>query len=70
MLGMDLPQKYYEKEGFLSAMGIGYTAALTVTALGLVHTISKRDFSIPAAAIISGGAIATWGYLKASGVLY
>ena len=68
MLGMDIPQKYYEQEGFLSLMGIGYTAALAVTGLGLVNLVSKRDMS--AVAIVGGGAVATWGYLKASGVLY
>tara|TARA_Y100000310_G_scaffold335211_1_gene416696 strand:- start:2763 stop:2969 length:207 start_codon:yes stop_codon:yes gene_type:complete len=68
MLGMDIPQKYYEQEGFLSLMGIGYTAALAVTGLGLVNIVSKRDMS--SVAILGGGALATWGYLKASGVLY
>jgi hypothetical protein len=68
MLGMDIPQKYYEQEGFLSLMGIGYTAALAVTGLGLVNLVSKRDMS--AVAIVGGGALATWGYLKQSGVLY
>ena len=65
---MDMPQKYYEKEGFLSLMGIGYTAALAVTGLGLVNLVSNRDMS--AVAIVGGGALATWGYLKSSGVLY
>jgi len=68
MLGMDIPQKYYAKEGFTSLMGLGYTAALAVTGLGLVNLVSKRDMS--AVAIVGGGALATWGYLKASGVLY
>ena len=68
MLGMDIPQKYYEEEGFLSLMGIGYTAALAVTGLGLVNLVSHRDMSD--FAIVGGGALATWGYLKASGVLY
>ncbi len=65
---LDIPKKYYEQEGFLSLMGIGYTAALAVTGLGLVNLVSKRDMS--AVAIVGGGALATWGYLKASGVLY
>ena len=65
---LDIPQKYYEQEGFLSLMGIGYTAALAVTGLGLVNLVSKRNMS--AVAIVGGGALATWGYLKASGVLY
>ena len=68
MLGMDIPQKYYEEEGFLSLMGIGYTAALAVTGLGLVNLVSKRDMS--AVAIVGGGALATFGYLNASGVDY
>jgi len=66
----DLPMKYYKEEGFLSVMGIGYTAALAITGLGVFHIVSKRDVSIPAVAILGGGAIATWGYLKSSGVLY
>ena len=49
-------------------MGIGYTAALAVTGLGLVNLVSKRDMS--AVAIVGGGALATFGYLKASGVDY
>ena len=65
---MDMPQKYYEKEGFLSLNGIGYTAALAVTGLGLVNTFRFRNFD--GLMIITGGALATWGYLKASGVLY
>ena len=69
---LDIPQKYYEQEGFLSLMGIGYTAALAATGLGIVNLIwpywGKRDMS--AVAIVGGGALATWGYLKASGVLY
>ncbi len=65
---LDIPKKYYEQEGFLSLMGIGYTAALAVTGLGLVNIVSKRDMS--SVAILGGGALATWGYLKASGVLY
>mgnify|MGYP005643260759 FL=1 len=71
MLGMDIPQKYYEKEGLLSLMGIGYTAALAVVGLGgfKVITASRTD-KLPAIAILGGGALATWGYLKTSGVLY
>tara|TARA_Y100000992_G_scaffold290629_1_gene246312 strand:- start:264 stop:473 length:210 start_codon:yes stop_codon:yes gene_type:complete len=68
MSAFAIPQKYYEKEGFLSLMGIGYTAALAVTGLGLVNLVSHRDMSD--FAIVGGGALATWGYLKASGVLY
>ena len=68
---MDMPQKYYEKEGFLSLNGIGYTAALAVTFLGipLVFRASRTD-KIPAFAILGGGALATWGYLKEAGVDY
>jgi len=65
---LDIPQKYYEEVRFLSPMGIGYTAALAVTGLGLVNLVSKRNMS--AVAIVGGGALATWGYLKQSGVLY
>ena len=67
----DLPKKYYDKEGFLSTMGIGYTAALAVTGLGgfKVITASGTD-RLAAIAILGGGALATWGYLKSSGVLY
>ena len=42
---MAIPKKYYDKEGFLSLMGIGYTAALAVTGLGFVNMVSKRDMS-------------------------
>lgn len=70
MLGMDLPQEYYEKEGFLSVMGLGYTAALAVIGLGALSTIQKKQYGLPALAILGGGAVATWGYLKSSGVLY
>jgi len=81
MLGMDIPQKYYEQEGFLSLMGIGYTAALATTGLGLVNSVgllernndnlaSTTKRAIVSVAMIGGGALATWGYLKASGVLY
>ena len=49
-------------------MGIGYTAALAVTALGILNLVSKRDKA--AVAIVGGGALATWGYLKSSGVIY
>jgi|TARA_B110000914_G_C15390096_1_gene412030 hypothetical protein len=67
----DLPAKYYEKEKFISLMGIGYTAALAVTGLGgfKVITASGTD-RLAAIAILGGGALATWGYLKSSGVLY
>tara|TARA_Y100000996_G_scaffold386728_1_gene344977 strand:- start:160 stop:360 length:201 start_codon:yes stop_codon:yes gene_type:complete len=65
---LDIPKKYYDQEGFLSLMGIGYTAALAVTGLGLVNLVSKRDMS--AIAIVGGGALATFGYLKSSGVVY
>tara|TARA_Y100000389_G_scaffold158635_1_gene160161 strand:- start:25532 stop:25741 length:210 start_codon:yes stop_codon:yes gene_type:complete len=64
---MDLPQKYYEKEGFLSLMGIGYTAALAVTFLGGFKVITSQGTDrLPAIAIVGGGALATWGYLKSS----
>ena len=67
----DLPAKYYEKEKFISLMGIGYTASLAVTGLGgfKVITASGTD-RLAAIAILGGGALATWGYLKSSGVLY
>ena len=66
---LDIPQKYYAKEGFLSLNGIGYTAALAVTGLGGFKLITaSRSDKLPAIAILGGGALATWGYLKASGV--
>ena len=73
-----LPMEYYKQEGFLSLMGLGYTFALAVTGLGLVNLVSKRErYSpmssetlIPQLYIVSGGALATWGYLKAAGVDY
>ena len=68
---LDIPKKYYEQEGFLSSMGIGYTAALAVTFLGAFKVITEsRGNKLPAIAILGGGAVATWGYLKTSGVLY
>jgi len=70
MLDLGIPQKYYEKEGFLSVMGLGYTAALAVIGLGLLSTIQKKQYGLPAYAILGGGVVATWGYLKSSGVLY
>ena len=69
-----IPQKYYEKEGFLSLNGIGYTAALAVTGLGLVNYVLNFEADggndMKNLAIVGGGALATWGYLRASGVLY
>ena len=50
--------------------GIGYTAALVVMGLGVINMGWHKDISLPAVAIIGGGSVATWGYLKASGVLY
>ena len=74
MSAFDLPQKYYEQERFLSLNGIGYTAALAVTGLGLVNLFKNFGGSgskdMTALAIVGGGALATWGYLKTSGVLY
>ena len=74
MSAFDLPQKYYAKEGFFSLKGIGYTAALAVTGLGLVNFFESFGGSgskdMTALAIVGGGALATWGYLKTSGVLY
>ena len=52
-------------------MGIGYTAALAVVGLGAFKVITEsRSNKLPAIAILGGGALATWGYLKTSGVLY
>ncbi len=71
---LDIPQKYYAKEGFLSLNGIGYTAALAVTGLGLVNYVQNFGGSgskdMTNLAIFVGGGLATWGYLKSSGVLY
>lgn len=70
----DIPKKYYDKEGFLSLNGIGYTAALAVTGLGLVNLVKNFGGSgskdMTHIAIVGGGALATFGYLKSSGVLY
>ena len=66
----DLPKKYYAKEGVMSMAGIGYTAALVVMGLGVINMGWHKDISLPAVAIIGGGSVATWGYLKTSGVLY
>ncbi len=68
----DIPKKYYDQEGFLSLNGIGYTAALVVTGLGFVNFIENfpggKDMTH--IAIFVGGGLATFGYLKSSGVLY
>jgi|TARA_B110000902_G_scaffold203703_1_gene231561 hypothetical protein len=68
----DLPAKYYEKEGFFSLMGIGYTASLVVLTLGAAQMFkgSGANHARNTLPIIGGGALATWGYLKSSGVLY
>jgi hypothetical protein len=68
----DLPAKYYDKEGFLSLMGIGYTASLVVLGLGAAQMFkgSGANHALHTIAILGGGALATWGYLKTSGVLY
>ena len=79
MSAFAIPQKYYEQEGFLSLMGIGYTAALATTGLGILTSINQLERinenlasttkrSIVSVAMIGGGALATWGYLKTSGV--
>ena len=71
---LDIPQKYYAKEGFLSLNGIGYTAPLAVTGLGLVNYVQNLGGScskdMTNLAIVVGGGLATWGYLKSSGVVY
>ncbi len=55
-------------------MGIGYTAALAVTGLGLVNYVQNLGGSgskdMTNLAIVVGGGLATWGYLKSSGVVY
>ena len=70
----DIPKKYYDKEGFLSLNGIGYTAALAVTGLGIVNYVKNLGGSgskdMTHLAIFGGGALATWGYLKSAGVDY
>ena len=67
MLDMNIPQKYYDKEGFFSINGIGYTAALAVTFLGAFKVITAKGTNrLPAIAILGGGGLATWGYLKSS----
>ena len=59
---LDIPKKYYDQEGFFSLNGIGYTAALAVTGLGLVNSFRFRNFD--GLMIVTGGALATLGYLR------
>jgi len=70
----DIPKKYYDQEGFFSLNGIGYTAALAVTGLGIVNFVQNLGGSgskdMTHVAIFVGGGLATFGYLKSSGVLY
>lgn len=66
-----IPQEYYAKEGIMSLMGIGYTAALVVLGLGGFNMITARGSDrLPAIAILVGGALATFGYIKASDLDY
>jgi len=53
-------------------MGIGYTASLVVLGLGAAQMFkgSGANHALHTIAILGGGALATWGYLKTSGVLY
>lgn len=65
-----IPQKYYEREGFMSTMGLGYTAALATIGFTVWNMISHRSISIEMAAALAGGSLATWGYLRDSGLNY
>ena len=65
-----IPQQYYEREGFMSTMGIGYTAALATIGFTAWNMISNRSISIEMIAAIVGGSLATWGYLKESDLDY
>lgn len=73
---LDIPQKYYEEEGFLSLMGLGYTSALAVTGFGAAKLLGKEaqeggfETLRPYFYIFFGGIVVTWGFLDASGVLY
>ena len=53
---------------------LGATAALAVTGLGLVNYVQNLGGSgskdMTNLAIVVGGGLATWGYLKSSGVVY
>ena len=70
MLGMDIPQKYYAKEGFTSLMGLGYTAALATVGFTVANMVMHRNFSMEMMAAIVGGSLATWAYLKESDMDY
>jgi hypothetical protein len=67
---LEIPQQYYEREGFMSTMGIGYTAALATIGFTAWNMISNRSISIEMVAALTGGAVATWGYLKDSDLNY
>jgi len=67
---LQIPQKYYAKEGYFSGMGLGYTAALATVAFTVVNMVMDRNFSMEMMAAIVGGSLATWGYLKESDLDY
>lgn len=65
-----IPQEYYAKEGILSLMGLGYTAALATVGLTIANMAVHRNLSKEMLAALLGGAVATWGYLKDSDLDY
>jgi len=62
------PAEFYSKEKSIVAL-YGYSCALSLMGLGLVNYYQNKEI-LPSAAIIVGGGIAAWGYLKTSGILY
>ena len=67
---LEIPQKYYAREGITSLMGLGYTAALATVILTITNIAVHRNPSKEMLAALVGGSIATLGYLKDSDLDY
>ena len=67
---LEIPQKYYAREGITSLMGLGYTAALATVILTITNIAVHRNLSKEMLAALVGGSVATLGYLKDSDLDY
>tara|TARA_R110002020_G_scaffold1492_9_gene6747 strand:- start:7895 stop:8116 length:222 start_codon:yes stop_codon:yes gene_type:complete len=67
---LEIPQRYYKREGFMSPMGLGYTAALATIGFTAWNIIKDRNIGVEMVAALVGGSLATWGYLTESAVDY
>ena len=65
-----IPQKYYAKEGLMSPMGLGYTAALATIGFTVWNMVADRNMGMEMLAALVGGSLATWGYIKDSELDY